>query len=219
MIRSNLSLAPDSTGQWSRPGAPRPREYALTSAFARGVPPELSIAWLAIAPLYVLSPRGLPEPLVALLVSTTVGVFSAVVKVGVADRTRPGPAAVPPRSEGAGFPEPADPGSLPSRAEHPPPVQARRPAVTVDTVEAADRPGSTTAGRSAVEIDYGSYAVADPLELQCPNCAGFAVSTRGSPAAVAHCACCEWEWDIGDGVDPPDVVVRSWLSRSATDTN
>jgi len=86
-------------------------------------------------------------------------------------------------------------------------------------MEAAARQDPAAAGWSTAEIDYESYAAADPLEVQCPNCAGFAVSGRGSPVVTAHCTCCDWEWNIGQGIDPPDVVVRSWLSRSAMDSN
>ena len=185
-------------------------------AFARGVPPQLSAAWLAISPLYVLGRRGLPEPMVALLVSTAIGVFSAAVLALVTVRVgRPPPDEVP-HVPDPGRPGPAvmpfTPTNPSSRSTGGSVTEVRRDRSTSPPVVV---PSSRTGAQfDGAQFDGDRYPSVRWDETQCPRCGSFAVAPGRIDGSVdAGCGVCCFVWPVGDGLAHPDVIVRSWLSR------
>lgn len=195
-------------------------------AFARGVPPQLSAAWLAISPLYVLGRRGLPEPMVALLVSTAIGVFSAAVlamvtvRVGrpssdyvsrVIDPGRRGPAVMPFTRTNASSRSTGGPVTG-TRADRSVP----RPVIVPPSRTGAQFDGAQSDGAQVDGAQFAGdqYPSARPDEMQCPRCGSFAVAPGRTDGSVdAGCEVCCFAWPVGDGISHPDVIVRSWLSR------
>ena len=184
--------------------APSSGPELRTAGLWRDIPRDLSVAWLAIAPLYVLGPSGLPEPIIALAVGTAVGLASAVLKAGIRKETA----------------EPHPPWQQPQQAHSPP--QRKSPSASTATFEsmpgdAVGRPPTADQLPVAVPprpLDFDSYGIATPTETQCPHCGSFDTERTGAHAQqAAHCHTCHHGWSIDDGAPPPDVVVRSWLSH------
>lgn len=75
-------------------------------AFAQAAMPFASIAWLSIAPLYLLDVRPLPEPVVAVVVGLAVAVLAAALGARRADdlQTSPSPQPEPEPVPGVSLP-------------------------------------------------------------------------------------------------------------------
>jgi hypothetical protein len=168
------------------------------------VPRDLTAAWIPLAVLYFAAPRGLPEPMVALLVGTTVGLASGLLKAAVdgrrpneADPARPVPAgttvcsSAPPDAP-AGAPLGAPAGSP---AAHP-----------------AARPPAAPFPARPLRLD--GYPGRDPSETQCPHCGSWTTAGFGDGSGAVRCPTCRHTWRADDPASTPDVVVRSWLSTT-----
>jgi hypothetical protein len=185
----------------------RASEQAASLTFVRHLPQHLSVAWLAVALLYLLDIGTLPEPVLAFVIGTAVAIGMSASR------------AVP---AGAGH-------SL--RAEEPS-ARAVRTDAARGLPEAAWAPAPEAVKAEPAVIDPSVYRQASPTEIQCPRCGGFAVSLLADPDSdpdsdpdadpdpdpdldagnAVRCQVCgnEWSWDQQR---MPDVTIRSWLHR------
>lgn len=176
-----------------RSGTSGPAPYTFTLSIFR----SMTATWFALAILYFAEPRGLPEPMVALLVGTTIGLASGLVK-GATTSDQGSPAVVGREVGVAGTPRPSP--------------DQRYPLLTTERPPASAAPATVA---TTPPLDLDSYERADPLELQCPRCGRFTTEREpGSGPVFARCHTCRERWRIDDPSAAPDVVVRSWLSTS-----
>lgn len=182
---------------------------------------DLSGAWWAVAVLYLIGPVALPEPWLALLISTGVGVISAVIqrastaRATVRERTE---AVVPEQHHELSIPP--TPGRPVGQHPYPPTPGGSRSVPDVPRVEpvwhssADERVGVAPVVKPTPRpVDLSRYAPVDDREIQCPKCGSFDVAgpsiDRGENAT---CSDCEQSWPLDDSA-PRDVFVRSWLSK------
>lgn len=193
----------------------------LTIAWWQMLAMGLSVAWSAVAVLYLIGPATLPEPWLALLISTGVGVISAVLQQASTAR-----ATVPERTGAVvpgqphEVPLPPTPGR-PVRQQliAPDPGGPRRIPEVPRAEPVWHSPADERAGVAPVvqptprQLDLTRYAPVDDREIQCPKCGSFDVAgpsiDRGENAT---CSDCEQSWPL-DRSAPRDVLVRSWLSK------
>lgn len=193
----------------SLPPGVRPRVIALW----RDIPRDLTIAWLAITPLYLIGPRGLPEPMIALAVGTTVGLASAVLKAGIAKERAVAMPAIQLATNRR--PLPPSPSERPWTPAQPDAAafEASRQAGQGDGVEAPPMEAHPPDRSVPRLLDFDQYSCADPSETQCPNCGSFDTARIGATGVNAICRMCCKEWTLDGSASAPDVVVRSWWSQ------
>lgn len=173
------------------------------AALARELPKHLSASWLAVSALYLVGARSLPEPWLALLVGTGVGILAATVTAMLVSDTPPADPLPPER-----YPMPVGPPGYPA------PLAGLEPAGPMPAAPPPPGPPSPRAPEQPRRpLDFGRYAGADHAEVQCPNCGRFDVDLdldRTSPRPF-RCLICGQRWHA-DTIATNDVIIRSWLS-------
>lgn len=182
---------------------------------------DLSVAWLAVAVLYLIGPATLPEPWLALLISTGVGVISAVIqRASTARDTVPARTAAVVPVQPHELPIPPTPGRpVGQHPNAPDPGGARRIPNVPRTEPVWHSPADVRVGVAPVvkptprPADLTRYAPVDDREIQCPRCGSFDVAGPSFDCGEnATCSDCEQSWPLDDSA-PRDVFVRSWLSK------
>lgn len=187
---------------------------------------DLSAAWCGVALLYFMGAPNLPEPVLALVISTVIGAGSAGVKAVRMVRTKSSLLA-----EGRGHRVPISP--LPPQHSRAHPADARPvgfafrpgwsnsaggpPAPAVESAApVALRPPANMNSNAEIgewSLDPTRYGRVDRSEIQCPRCGSFDVGgVRDSADPELECGSCHERWQV-DALSPRDVVVRSWLNR------
>jgi len=195
----------------------------------RTLPAYLSVAWLVVAPMYLLLPAWVPEPAIGLLVSTTVGVLgwllmavsqrrvipirgdSAVGDDGrITTRSQSGGASLPQyRGDGGRAPMPSRPVGTSGQRVGTPPLAARSQMTLA--VSTTTRHGEDLDPSKPDPLDLARYEAADFQELQCPRCGSLGPLADPRDASRGSCPTCQHRWRLDSATPPPDVVVRSWL--------